>query len=1324
MSIVSQAIRNLLGGVSKRTAQTRKANETVEQTNVLADYSRGLGGRPGSRFVAMLEDNGDLTGSAFIHEIERSPNEKYTVVVVDGIIRVFDSETGSEFTVVDVGSTAATYLAGTDPQKNIKMTTVDDTTYVTNRIIVTRKSTEKSPVQPKEALVYIRQADYSTTYTLIINGVTVDHITPPGTDPNFRQDIATNHIAEQLEEGINGAVGLAGVFDVTRFGSTLYIRRSDGADFSISGKDDLADGGMLVVKGSVQSFDQLPAFCKDGVVLEVVGDKGTDKDNYFVKYEDNGKPREAGVWKECVKPNVQIALDPATMPHRLVFNGSLAEGQSHGAPLVPSIYPGGGENTDGGWATTLEGTEGSTVESVQLSAVPGVTDTEERFCVLTDIPTGARTVTVYMDSTPLSHAAEFRVDFYYNEGPASTTWHLASSAGGWSDHQRTNTKRTLTVNTVAGASIKAVIQLRSDSPTTNASGTISLHGPDDSLFPGVSYVETPSTVVAFNPDEDYPEGFDFALELSVVTPTLTETFTYTALVGDTGVEIALGLKALIDADADWVATIVEDGVIDIKHVTPDENPGVAYSTTFDEDVNLFDPTQTFVVDALIGQTVENESDGSSATITDNSEHVITVAALAGGTNNTFAAEDFYRTDTGTVAFVFEPIDWDEREAGDDVTCKFPSFVGKGISDVFVYKTRLGVLSGNRLVFTRSGSTTNFFRKSARDIFETDRIDVTDAHGNVGDFHSHYLWNETLYISAHNAQLKATGPVTPQGFGLDVAGRFSASDRFRPLVMGNSVVVAVAGTEATTVWQHYFDQGGKLLGGRELTSEVKDYILGSPLVMVGSETAGIIAILTDHDSTVYVLSMKDDEQGNKLMQAWGKWTFNSHSTLNGLGMAGEHFFYTHSIGDETYLERIDLGILEDVDASDGLLLDQRATQDQITVTVPPGFGILDDFTGTAGNLDARVADTIGGTWTDTDAAFAVNGSGKLLQQGGDTGLHLAMNGVDIPWHLQTTKEAWFETTISAGMSGNWGIIFLGSKTNQECYWLRIAPSDSGAGWSLFNAITVNARASDGSDQSIYSEVLSYPTETAFGDYRIGVQLVPLGGGLMNVVIWMEPAGGGARTTLATWDGDDDLGVPDRLDSDHVRFGVLRQSSTGSCNWLKVGAPIDGGGNESMLATPYAVSGTAAEYVLLDTNGAEIDFTITGTHELTVDSDLSAADFTLGMRYNQQVDLSTLYKRDQNGEAITLGRLQLGYLDVSYRQSEAFTVRVTPLERTAKDVALSQVGSPDDGVLHVPVLARNIYAAISILNSTYSPWWITSLLWDGELSGSIATRGEVK
>jgi len=69
---------------------------------------------------------------------------------------------------------------------------------------------------------------------------------------------------------------------------------------------------------------------------------------------------------------------------------------------------------------------------------------------------------------------------------------------------------------------------------------------------------------------------------------------------------------------------------------------------------LTDAAAHYVIDALIGLTVYNITDGSSGVITDNDETTITVAALAGGTLNVWTQADVSWVDGAG----YDTEDWD------------------------------------------------------------------------------------------------------------------------------------------------------------------------------------------------------------------------------------------------------------------------------------------------------------------------------------------------------------------------------------------------------------------------------------------------------------------------------------------------------------------------------------------------------------------------------------------------------------------------------------------------------------------------------------------
>lgn len=69
---------------------------------------------------------------------------------------------------------------------------------------------------------------------------------------------------------------------------------------------------------------------------------------------------------------------------------------------------------------------------------------------------------------------------------------------------------------------------------------------------------------------------------------------------------------------------------------------------------MTDATAHFVVNEHVGLTIENVTDGSSGVVTANTETTVTVAALAGGTLNTWTTLDDYSIDGAD----YDTEDWD------------------------------------------------------------------------------------------------------------------------------------------------------------------------------------------------------------------------------------------------------------------------------------------------------------------------------------------------------------------------------------------------------------------------------------------------------------------------------------------------------------------------------------------------------------------------------------------------------------------------------------------------------------------------------------------
>ena len=174
MALINASIQNLINGVSGQHPSLRLKTQCELQENGISSVVSGLSKRPCTEHVKSL---GSLANSAnaFIHTIRRDQNEFYTLIITsDGTnstLRIYDEDGNAKDingTTSGFTTTSFAYLNGvTNPAQQIVATTVADYTFLLNKNKTVAKLSTKSPVTPKQALLYVKQADYSTKYTAV-----------------------------------------------------------------------------------------------------------------------------------------------------------------------------------------------------------------------------------------------------------------------------------------------------------------------------------------------------------------------------------------------------------------------------------------------------------------------------------------------------------------------------------------------------------------------------------------------------------------------------------------------------------------------------------------------------------------------------------------------------------------------------------------------------------------------------------------------------------------------------------------------------------------------------------------------------------------------------------------------------------------------------------------------------------------------------------------------------------------------------------------------------------------------------------------------------
>lgn len=103
---------------------------------------------------------------------------------------------------------------------------------------------------------------------------------------------------------------------------SILINRNDGQDFFLEAFDGLAGSGLGLVHKEVDSLSDLPVRGPDGFRVAVRGSADANEDDYYLRFETNdGQSFGEGGWVEDVGADLDIALDPSTLPLQLVNTG-------------------------------------------------------------------------------------------------------------------------------------------------------------------------------------------------------------------------------------------------------------------------------------------------------------------------------------------------------------------------------------------------------------------------------------------------------------------------------------------------------------------------------------------------------------------------------------------------------------------------------------------------------------------------------------------------------------------------------------------------------------------------------------------------------------------------------------------------------------------------------------------------------------------------------------------------------------------------------------------------------------------------------------------
>jgi len=265
-------------------------------------------------------------------------------------------------------------------------------------------------------------------------------------------------------------------------------------------------------------------------------------------------------------------------------------------------------------------------------------------------------------------------------------------------------------------------------------------------------------------------------------------------------------------------------------------------------------------------------------------------------------------------FTLREAEWAPRKAGDVFSNPFPSFLNNTIQDIFFHQNRLGMLSGQNVIMSRSSDYFDFFRSTVTALIDTDPIDVAASHTSVVGFLYAVPFNESLILVSRQFQfaLNYTEVLSPKTVSIDQLTSYEAARKIRPVNSGESMFMVLDYGPSATMREFHIGNDGKDFAVRDITAHVPNYIPQNLNKMEVAINFNMLFLLPESlTNEIYIYQWKTS--GNELVQqAWNKWTF-AHNVINIYVL--DDYLYVVLMDDDSNSSMARISLVEDGEIPD-------------------------------------------------------------------------------------------------------------------------------------------------------------------------------------------------------------------------------------------------------------------------------------------------------------------------------------------------------------------------------------------------------------------------
>jgi len=249
--------------------------------------------------------------------------------------------------------------------------------------------------------------------------------------------------------------------------------------------------------------------------------------------------------------------------------------------------------------------------------------------------------------------------------------------------------------------------------------------------------------------------------------------------------------------------------------------------------------------------------------------------------------------------------WRSRQAGDDDTNPFPSFVGNTINDVFFFKNRLGFLTDSNVIFSEADEYFNFFRTTTQQLLDSAPIDVGLSHTKVAILQHAVPFQEKLMLFSKQSQfvLRGADILSPKTVAISPVTEYDISDSVQPVALGTYIYFTFRRNDFEGMYEYFVDNNTETFHSEEITSQIPKYIPTQVEKIAGSQAENTIVVGTSGDRNTLFVYKYFWSNKEKIQSAWMKFTFGRE--IRGFDFIDSNLHLFTKDDDGLHLEKLTL-----------------------------------------------------------------------------------------------------------------------------------------------------------------------------------------------------------------------------------------------------------------------------------------------------------------------------------------------------------------------------------------------------------------------------------